>query len=67
MNCIFIANNRSTCPYCKNSDNLLSKTEREVKEAFNQADVDDTIWYDDKTTLLEEVLHRIERVLEHHC
>jgi len=40
---------------------------REIEEAFHNADVEDTIWYDSTTTLLEEVMHRIEKVFrEHH-
>jgi len=33
-----------------------------LEDAFNHADVDDTIWYDDMTTLYEEIVIRFERI-----
>ena len=35
---------------------------KELGDAFNHADVDDTIWYDDMTTLYEEIVIRFERI-----
>ena len=35
---------------------------KELENAFDYADVDDTIWYDDATTLFEEIVIRFEKI-----
>ncbi|MGQ4876140.1 MAG: hypothetical protein ACP6IY_18900 [Promethearchaeia archaeon] len=35
---------------------------KELEDAFDHADVDDTIWYDDVATLYEEIVIRFERI-----
>ncbi len=35
---------------------------RELGDAFDHADLDDTVWYDDTTTLYEEIVYRFEKI-----
>jgi len=35
---------------------------RELGNAFDSADIDDTIWYDSVTTLYDEIVLRFERI-----
>ncbi|RLG33695.1 hypothetical protein DRN97_04445 [Methanosarcinales archaeon] len=34
----------------------------ELEDAFDHADLDDVVWYDDHTTLYEELISRFERI-----
>ena len=43
-------------------ETLRRKILQDIAEAFDEAEIDDTIWYDNATTLYEEIEYRINKI-----